>query len=251
MAKEHFGSLKEEGYLEENPTGTREDRKSSLRGIDVDSALAAPSLTRSAFPLGMPVLHAQPGILDNSEPVFRSMPFVGKEMADAHRSVHVGPVVSPRPLPPVIEQKTSFSCNRPAIEIYRALESALARYDVDANPSKAKFKVTGTVMKEQIRLQVHIFAKSQNQGHVVEFQRRSGDSCCFWHMFADIMNSLALDLADAAAFVKENHMDQSKTSTNDWSYEQSRQLDQLVKSLSLAMLADRPIAESSFMVASN
>uniref|UniRef100_A0A7S2TQE3 KA1 domain-containing protein n=1 Tax=Lotharella oceanica TaxID=641309 RepID=A0A7S2TQE3_9EUKA len=246
-----FGNPRRESYLSGNQTGMREDRKTPLSGIS-SGGIEAPSLTRSAFPLGMPVLHAQRGGLGgSSKPVFRSMPDVaGAELeGDAYRSAFDVTVVSPRPLPPVIEEHTSFTCNRPAIEIYRAIESALMRYDVDANPSKAKFKGSGKVMGEQIRFQVHIFAMERGKGHVVEIQRRFGDSCSFWHMFTEVMNHLAMDLADAAAFVKENHLEQSKMSSNVWSDEQSRKLDQLVKSLSLAMLADRPTpAESGLMV---
>uniref|UniRef100_A0A7S3ZFT8 KA1 domain-containing protein n=1 Tax=Lotharella globosa TaxID=91324 RepID=A0A7S3ZFT8_9EUKA len=208
------------------------------------NTLEMPSLTRSVFSSTMPLREQTDILSSSSKPVFRSLPDFARSASDDMFSSYINDViVTPRPLPEVFEETTSFECDRPATEIYWALEAALSQYDTEAKPAKGKFKGRGVILGEEVCFQVHIFAKPQYKGHVVEFQRRSGDSCSFWHMFANVMNALSVDLADAAAFVKKNLESPTPVSTGLWSAESS--LDELAKSLALTMVKDRK-DESNF-----
>mmetsp|Transcript_9624 Transcript_9624/g.23690 ORF Transcript_9624/g.23690 Transcript_9624/m.23690 type:complete len:265 (+) Transcript_9624:57-851(+) len=157
----------------------------------------APRIERRTFP---------------TETVYRSLSgivgseggLVGVSPQFSRLSVNDGPEVRPRPLPVFYEKSTSFTCDRSASEIFRALEAALVDYDTAPKPSKGKVKVEAEMMGGTIRFQVHIFQMPKGSAHLIEFQRRSGCSCGFWHIFRDVMESLSADLADAAAFVKSH-----------------------------------------------
>lgn len=137
-------------------------------------------------------------------PVFRDLKLPSEDVipTNSFRSLDLEPVVKPRALPPVCEKNTSFSCSRSASEIFRALGTALAPYAPVAKPEKGKYKGVAQVMGQFVAFQVHIFQKPAGGEHLVEFQRRRGDSVAFWHLFRNTMETLSSDLADAAAFLK-------------------------------------------------
>jgi len=118
-------------------------------------------------------------------------------------ALSIGSVVVPKPLPPFYEQNTSFECNRSADEIFAAIGLALKGcQNVLRIPEEGRYKGHCEKIGQFISFQVHLFKKSEGGGHLVEFQRRRGDSCAFWHFFMDSMDVLSKDLADAADFVR-------------------------------------------------
>ncbi|GAB5366854.1 hypothetical protein AAMO2058_001179600 [Amorphochlora amoebiformis] len=159
-----------------------------------------------------PAFRSSSGFRSISEPasietkvVYRSLPWeiMGKIDEKRSRSVPLETVVIPRSLPPVWERATSFSSGQTAEEIFKALVGALSKYDITPKPRKGKVKGNAVVLGNAISFQVHIFSKpGKNGDHLVEFQRRSGDSCGFWYLFREAMENLSSDLADAAAYVK-------------------------------------------------
>mmetsp|Transcript_7444 Transcript_7444/g.11277 ORF Transcript_7444/g.11277 Transcript_7444/m.11277 type:complete len:222 (+) Transcript_7444:535-1200(+) len=66
---------------------------------------------------------------------------------------------------------------------------------------KGKYKGCTEVLGKCISFQVHLFEKPEG-GHLIEFQRRRGDCCAFWHFFRNTLETLSKDLADAAAMLK-------------------------------------------------
>mmetsp|Transcript_7278 Transcript_7278/g.13603 ORF Transcript_7278/g.13603 Transcript_7278/m.13603 type:complete len:318 (-) Transcript_7278:210-1163(-) len=148
----------------------------------------------------------------SGSPVYRSIGFVGEQNSHESRSVSFDeePRVVPRTLPPFYEKNTSFACGRSCADIWRALQSALSIYSVEAKPSKGKFKGTAMMMGQKLVFQVHVFVVEADKSHVVEFQRRSGDSCAFCWFFRDTMETLSGELADAAAFVDARSGGQGK-----------------------------------------
>uniref|UniRef100_A0A7S3ZDB5 Uncharacterized protein n=1 Tax=Lotharella globosa TaxID=91324 RepID=A0A7S3ZDB5_9EUKA len=186
------------------------------------------SSTRTIFSASMPVRAKTDIFGSSSKPVYRSISRCASARLytsedDEYRSSGIQEsIVVPRPLPFAYEKNTSFECHRSAVDIFRALQAALRSNTscqlIDPKPHKGKIKCRGTIMGQDIRFQVHIFAKNKGQdGHVVEFQRRSGDSCCFWHMFADTMITLSMDLADAATFVERANLKKNKDLMKLWS----------------------------------
>jgi len=205
--------------------------------------LENPPLGRAIFSSSMPV-RAKTDIFAE-KPVYRSIPRCASALMrtrkeHAYRSGFQELIVIPRPLPFAYEKNTSFECDRPASDIFRALHAALrsSNCQIDPKPHKGKIKCCGKIMDQDIRFQVHIFTKQQGQdghGHVVEFQRRSGDSCCFWHLFADTMITLSMDLADAATFVERSNLKKSRDTMKICSSSSLKQsscpLDELAESL--------------------
>eukprot|EP00471_Norrisiella_sphaerica_P001711 CAMPEP_0184487566 /NCGR_PEP_ID=MMETSP0113_2-20130426/10196_1 /TAXON_ID=91329 /ORGANISM="Norrisiella sphaerica, Strain BC52" /LENGTH=222 /DNA_ID=CAMNT_0026869921 /DNA_START=143 /DNA_END=811 /DNA_ORIENTATION=+ len=156
---------------------------------------------RSVFSNAPPVI--QERRLEDPKPVYRSISGLVSQNGDLMAYAPRVADVRPRPLPPFYEHNTSFSSSRPASQIYRALKAALVQYSTTAKPEKAKIKGSASIMGAQVNFQVHIFEKPNGEGHLVEFQRRSGDSCGFWYLFREAMESLSADLADAESFLNE------------------------------------------------
>lgn len=170
--------------------------------------LAQPGLSSSqSNPTFLPSFISPTGHLAQPEkkPIFQNLPFVSQQLSlDSFRSLNIdpNPIVKPRILPPFYEKSTSFSSDRPADEIFRAVGTALAPFQATAKPHKGKYKCQATIQGQCIAFQVHLFEKLDG-GHLVEFQRRRGCPCAFWHLFHECMESLAQDLASAAAFVRD------------------------------------------------
>eukprot|EP00470_Lotharella_oceanica_P012319 CAMPEP_0170189140 /NCGR_PEP_ID=MMETSP0040_2-20121228/46076_1 /TAXON_ID=641309 /ORGANISM="Lotharella oceanica, Strain CCMP622" /LENGTH=328 /DNA_ID=CAMNT_0010436621 /DNA_START=114 /DNA_END=1100 /DNA_ORIENTATION=- len=168
-----------------------------------------PGLTPSrSLPESLPSFMSHTGHIAQpaSKPVFRNLSFVNQEIdPQAFSALSIEPSVQPKPLPPFYETNTSFSCHRPADHIFRSIGSALAPYSVTAKPEKGKYKGNAVVLGQCIAFQVHLFKKPEPEGgHLIEFQRRRGCSCAFYHFFHSTMSQLSNELADAAAFLKDS-----------------------------------------------
>mmetsp|Transcript_13998 Transcript_13998/g.34173 ORF Transcript_13998/g.34173 Transcript_13998/m.34173 type:complete len:373 (-) Transcript_13998:238-1356(-) len=184
------------------PLRVESDSKAT-RGLGLGS-LNMPGLGRTSqshpFPSFIsPTGHMAP---PQKQPVYRNLPFVSQGVPTM-RSIQTEEAfpVKPRVLPPFYERNTSFSSMRPAHEIFRAVGKALSPHKTEANPDKGKYKGTAWVIGQLVTFQVHLFSVPDG-GHLVEFQRRRGDSCAFWHFFKNTMEELGDELADAAAFLK-------------------------------------------------
>jgi len=168
-----------------------------------------PGLTPShSLPESLPSFMSHTGHIAQpaSKPVFRNLAFVNQEIdPQAFGAISLEPDVQPKPLPPFYETNTSFSCYRPANHIFRCLGSALAPYSVTAKPEKGKYKGNAVVLGQCVAFQVHVFKKPEPEGgHLIEFQRRRGCSCAFYHFFHSTMSQLANELADAASFLEDS-----------------------------------------------
>jgi len=173
-------------------------------GMPVLGGLAMPGLASSqSNPVTLPSFVIPTGhmVAPVKKPVFRNVPFARQLPEEGFRALSITPKVKPRLLPPFYEKNMSFSCDRPAEEIYDAIAAALRDHTVESKPDKGKYKGHAEIMGQCISFQIHLFLKPDG-GHLVEFQRRRGDSCAFWHFFRETMEALGKDLADAASFVK-------------------------------------------------
>mmetsp|Transcript_11382 Transcript_11382/g.13573 ORF Transcript_11382/g.13573 Transcript_11382/m.13573 type:complete len:292 (-) Transcript_11382:280-1155(-) len=210
-----------------NPHSNKRNHKSCNASVDVSNDLktrphfiSSPKEAPTAMSSGLSipglglrsVFTGPPTIVPRAtsapvQPVYRSLSGVVPSGGIIYRSAPtLSPKVTPRPLPAFFEKNTSFSSSRPATHIFRALESSLQKYSIVMKPEKAKIKGEAQIMGQPVKFHVHVFQKKDGN-HLIEFQRRSGDSCGFWYLFRDVMQGLSTDLADAAAFVKNNGCD--------------------------------------------
>jgi len=198
---------------------------------------------RQVFSSDPPIVDPHAG-LPPREPVYRSLPVVGDDFEESGPMKAIfqeAPRVIPRPLPPFYEKNTSFSCDRSAGDIFQALMSALAAYSIMPKPEKAKLKGSGVVMGEAVSFHVNIFTKPNGNGHLVEFQRRSGGSCGFWHLFRDAMEALSSDLADAAAFVESIEPSNLEVFRKIWKQElkpKAFSIEEMTRTLSKRLIID-------------
>ena len=143
---------------------------------------------------------AQEGTTTQSASGFSGLKLDEKKLAGLSMPSSLELKIKPPPLPLAWERNTSFTCHRSAEVIFDALSGALKEFGVQA--SEATFKCKSTTYEGQLlSFCVSIFADSTGS-YLVEFQRHKGDPVAFWHLYEDVMDKLAADLAEAAAWVK-------------------------------------------------
>eukprot|EP00470_Lotharella_oceanica_P001390 CAMPEP_0170170358 /NCGR_PEP_ID=MMETSP0040_2-20121228/3346_1 /TAXON_ID=641309 /ORGANISM="Lotharella oceanica, Strain CCMP622" /LENGTH=267 /DNA_ID=CAMNT_0010409717 /DNA_START=69 /DNA_END=869 /DNA_ORIENTATION=- len=179
----------------------------------VDAKLQMPSFLT-------PVRSAPVGPLRNmylqDKPVYRSINVPrgntsGGLMEDLgfRAEVMTSEYVAASPLPLFYEKGTSFSSKRPLTEIYTLIREAIrvkSNARVLAQPGKARLKVTMDLARDDVlRFYVNVFSimtAGVLSGHMIEFQRRCGDSCAFWWQYQGVLRALSPHFAGAAALVK-------------------------------------------------
>eukprot|EP00466_Bigelowiella_natans_P005339 jgi/Bigna1/88674/estExt_fgenesh1_pg.C_360044 len=171
---------------------------SGIGGLSMPGLSASQSFPLPGFVSGPTGHMAHP----HKKPVFRDLPFIPQGLGEVEPNMQnlVEEVkVTILDLPPFYEKSTSFTCARSGEEIFRILGDALAPFNAVPKHDEGRYKGTARVLGHCVAFQVHVFKKSEGD-HVVEFQRRRGDPCAFWHFFASTVEALGKDLADAAAF---------------------------------------------------